>query len=217
MKTRNDSSLTVIYSTLALFGVGLSRPTPAFADEIKVSLFGQPCTMNGSFPKATLTLIHEISPEKIPPESSVDLMKKIRSKTILVKSVPFPIEQYRDHLRKRLSAKIAFEEALIASKKSKGKDPKREIGSFLKNLKEHIPTLQYPTFETTTQKAFEENNFTWSTPFIESLRERYDGSIQPETEEEFHKAIRTVKIQYVCVFDDGSDHSKDDAPEKASE
>ncbi len=180
-------------------------------EEIQVTLFGQPCTMNGPFPRATLTLLHEISPEKVPPMASVELMKKIRAKTALLKTVPFTIEQYRDHLRKRLSAKIALEEGLATAKKSKPADSRRALESLFKNLKEHISSLQYPPFETSTKKAFETAGAVWNDAFVDSLRERYDGAIQPETEEEFHKAIRLAKIQYICVFDDGADHSSEDA------
>lgn len=210
MRPGNRWTLNVSISTLILFWVGHSGPTPAFAEagketaQIEVTLFGQPCTMSGPFTVATLTLIHEISPEKIPPTASVDLMKKIRTKASDLKGIPFPIEQYRDHLRKRLSAKIALEEALAAAKKFKPKDSHRALDSLLKNLKEHISSLQYPTFEVVTKKSFEANAGVWNDFFIEPLRERYDGAIQAETEEEFHKAIRLTKIQYICVFDDSA-------------
>lgn len=183
-------------------------------EEIQVTLFGQPCTMNGPFPRATLTLLHEISPEKVPPTASAELMKKIRTKTTLLKSVPLPIEQYRDHLRKRLSAKIAIEEALAAAKKSTASDSRRALDSLLKNLKEHISSLHYPVFEAATKKSFEANGSLWNDLFIEPLRERYDAAIQPDTEEEFHKSIRAAKIQYICVFDDGADHGYEESEEE---
>lgn len=219
MRPGNLWTLIVSISTLTLFGEGLGGPTRAFGapdenlQEIQVTLFGQPCTMSGPFPRATLTLIHEISPEKTPPAASVDLMKKIRTKTNQLKGIPFPIEQYRDHLRKRLSAKIAMEEALAVAKKSKSKDSRRALDSLLKNLKEHISTLQYPAFETAIKKSFEANAAVWNDFFIDPLRERYDTVIQPETEEEFHKSIRSAKIQYICVFDDGADHTHDTTQE----
>lgn len=225
MKPGNYWILTVIFSTLPLFGVGLGTVTPIFGaepseapldrtgeklQEIQVTLFGQPCIMSGPFTRPTLSLLHEISPEKIPPTATVDLMKKVRAKTTLLKSIPFSLEQYRDHLRKRLSAKIAMEEALAGAKKSKPQEGRRALDSLLKNLKEHISSLQYPAFEAATKKSFEANAAVWNDFFIEPLRERYDSAIQPETEEEFHKAIRTAKIQYICVFDDAADHSSEE-------
>lgn len=124
-----------------------------------------------------------------------------------------PIEQYRDHLRKRLSAKIAFEEALVPAKKTKTTNPtegKKVLDTFLKNVKEHISTLQFPAFETSAKKSLEANGFTWNAAFIDSLRERYENVIQPEPQEEFHKAIRLSQVQYVCTFDEGDDHAHDE-------
>ena len=184
-----------------------SAPTKSAGNlqEIQVTLFGQPCTMSGPFPRASLSQLHEISPEKITPDLSVEQMKKIRTKTGDLKAMPMAIEQYRDHLRKRLSAKIAFEEAVAPAKKAGGKDSRKALETFLTNVKEHISTLQYPGFVDATKKAFEAGGATWNEAFLASLRERFEGVIQSETEEEFHKAIRAAKIQYVCAFDD-SDH-----------
>ncbi len=173
--------------------------------EIQVTLFGQPCSMSGPYTRPSLSLLHEISPEKIPPDLTVDQMKRIRTKTGDLKGMPMPIEQYRDHLRKRLSAKIAFEEAITQAKKSK--DSRKSLDPFLTNLKEHIPTLQYPGFSETTKKAFETAGGTWTESFIAPLRERFESMIQPDTEEEFHKAIRAARIQYVCAFDDSDHHT----------
>ena len=190
-----------------------ATPTPAApkesgVQEIQVTLFGQPCTMSGPYPRPALSLLHEISPEKIPPDLSVDQMKRVRTKCGELKGMPMPIEQYRDHLRRRLSAKIAFEEAIAQSKKSKAKDG-RALDPFLTNVKEHISTLQYTAFSGETRKAFESGGAIWNEPFLTSLRERFENVIQPDTEEEFHKAIRAVKIQYVCAFDD-NDHRDDE-------
>ena len=133
----------------------------------------------------------------------------MRAKTGELKAMPMPIEQYRDHLRKRLSAKIALEEAITQAKKSKSKDSKKSLDTVLTNLKEHISTLQYAGFAESTRKAFEDSGSGWKETFTAGLRERFEGVIQPDTEEEFHKAIRLAKIQYVCVFDD-SDHRGDE-------
>lgn len=178
--------------------------------EIQVTLFGQPCSMSGPFPRTSLFLLHEISPEKIPPDLTVEQMKRVRTKSGELKGMPMPIEQYRDHLRRRLSAKIAFEEAVTQAKKAAPKDVRKSLETFLTNLKEHISTLQYPGFVESTKKAFENAGSGWNPPFIAALRERYEGVIQPDTEEEFHKAIRVAKIQYVCAFDD-SDHRADES------
>ena len=205
-----------VLGSLAILGP--ARPTRALAadpriQEIRVNLFGQPCTMEGPFTKAQLTSLHEISPEKIPPAASVSQMKGILAKTAQIKGFPLPIEQYRDHLRKRLAAKIALEEAIQSARKGKTPDSRKSLDALLKNLKEHVSTLQYPSFESTVKKTFETNNSILNDLFFEGLRERFEGVIQPETEEEFHKAIRVAKIQYVCVFDDGEHSNENDTAE----
>jgi len=186
-----------------------ASPEPA-TQEIQVTLFGQPCTMNGPFPKNALSLLHEISPEKLPPDLTLDQMKRVRNRTNDLKGMPMVIEQYRDHLRKRLSAKIAFAEAISLAKKSKPEEAKKALDTFLKNMKEHFSPLAYPTFEEATKKALETSAGGWTETFITSLRERFESVIQPDTEEEFHKAIRIAKIQYVCVFDDSDQHENDE-------
>ncbi len=202
----------------SLILLGPARPTLTLAadarnQEIRVNLFGQPCTMEGPFTKAQLTSLHEISPEKIPPAASVPQMKSIIAKTTQIKGLPLPVEQYRDHLRKRLSAKIALEEAIQSAKKAKAAESRKSLDALLKNLKEHVSSLQYPSFETGVRKLFESNAHHLTELFFEGLRERFEGVIQPDTEEEFHKAIRIAKIQYVCVFDDGEHSDENEASE----
>jgi hypothetical protein len=205
---RISSQIPVIVLALAASATASAGPAAAGKketgpQEIQVTLFGQPCTMSGPFPRASLTLLHEISPEKLPPDITLEQMKRVRTKANELKDMPMPIEQYRDHLRKRLSAKITFEESFAAAKKSS--DPKRALGPFLTNLKEHVSTLQYPAFVEFAKKAFDSAGGVWNEAFLAPLRERFENVIQPDTEEEFHKAIRTAKIQYVCSFDE-ADH-----------
>lgn len=177
--------------------------------EIQVTLFGQPCTMSGPYTKATLSLIHEVSPEKIPPTLTIDGMKKVRAKAMNLKGMTSQIETYREHLRKRLSAKIAFEEAVReAKKKPQGA---QSLKTLLTNIKEHVQTGKFESFESETKALFEKNAEKWNEFFLDPLREKYESIIQPDTEEEFHKAIRNAKIQYVCAFDEGSDGNESTA------
>jgi hypothetical protein len=204
---RISSLFSVSFLAFALVASVMAAPTASAKDEklqeIQVTLFGQPCTMSGPYPKAALSLLHEISPEKLPPEITLEQMKRVRTKTGELKGMPMVVEQYRDHLRKRLSAKITFAEAVAQAKKSNA--GRKSLDPFLTNIKENISVLDYPAFVDATKKAFEANGAIWNDTFIGPLRERYENAIQPDTEEEFHKAIRAAKIQYVCAFDD-SDH-----------
>jgi len=228
LDTRKSSPFPVYFLTRTLHwtrpacvlaGLLVSSGTALAADskpeEIQVTLFGQPCKMTGPYPKSTLSLIHEISPEKIPPTLSIDQMRKVRAKAMNLKGVTPQLETYRDHLRKRLSAKIAFEEAVQEAKK-KGKGLKT-LKTLLTNLKEHVTVGRFETFETEAKALFDKNAEAWNEFFINPLREKYESVIQPETEEEFHKSIRVAKIQYVCAFDEGTDENANTADEDDGE
>lgn len=227
MRTRFQPNLTPLKSKLfwktwvlgAAVFAGSVVPTQADdpgakKQEIKVTLFGQSCMMNGPFQKSTLQWIHDISPEKLPPELTLDQMKKVRSKLASPTSVSPEIDLYRDHLRKRVSARIAFAEAVREAKK-KGNNAK-SFDTFMVNVKEHINPIQLSSFETSMRKVFAERSLTWNDEWVGVLKERYEGVIQPETEEEFHKAIRKANVQYSCDFDESSDDREEDEEETQS-
>jgi hypothetical protein len=212
VNSRIPSLFSVIFLSLTLSSsadsTGPSAKNDGKNQEIAVTLFGQPCAMSGPFARPLLSLLHEISPEKISPDLTVAQMKKIRTKTGEIKGMPMVIEQYRDHLRKRLSAKITLEETIEQAKKANPAEAKRVLDAFFKNAKENISPIRFPGFQAEVQKAFSSAGNIWSAAFVAILREKYEEVIQPDTEEEFHKAIRVAKIQYVCVFDDGDSHSE---------
>ena len=205
MKRRNHFIFSVYFLTL---GFLVNGPSEAAAknEQINVTLFGQPCTMSGPFNRATLTQIHEISPEKIRPDFTAEQMKKVRTKASGKKVGQTQIDNYREHLRKRLSAKIAFNESIEEAKKKSIKTP-QAFKAWLTNLKENIPSEKFDTFYEEARSLFEKNGEKWSDTYIELLRGKYEALIEPDTEEEFHKAIRLAKIQYLCAFDEGSDPS----------
>lgn len=165
-------------------------------NEIPVTLFGQNCSLEGPYSKDVLKMIHEISPEKISPTLTVDQMKKMRTKIAQVKNVHPLIESYKDHLSKRLAALIAFAESIKSTK---------DIDSFLKNVKEHISVLQYENFKSEAQKILEKSKNKWDETFKQELKLKYETVIEPETEEEFHRATRQASVQYICNFDEGTE------------
>ncbi len=203
MEQRNHFIFSGCFLTLG-FLLSLTAGAAPKNEQINVTLFGQPCTMSGPFQRTTLTQIHEISPEKIRPDFNADQMKKIRAKASGAKVGQSQIDTYREHLRKRLSAKIAFSESIDEAKKKSIKTP-QAFKAWLTNLKENIPAEKFEPFHEEVRLLFEKNGEKWSDTYIELLREKYESLIEPDTEEEFHKAIRLAKIQYLCVFDEGSD------------
>ena len=171
--------------------------------EITVTLFGQTCTLSGPVSKGVLENLHGISPEKVPPIPTLAELKGIRNHLSQLKTISPEIDQYKDHLRKRINAKIAFEESLQAAKK-KG-NPQKSLDEFLVNIKEHVANHQVESFETAVRRNFQDQKKTWSPEFISLLRDRFENVIQPDPEEEFHKAIRLSQIEYTCNFDETND------------
>jgi hypothetical protein len=112
-------SVTLLAIAFSASAWSASAKPDAGNQEIQVTLFGQPCAMSGPFPKASLTNLHEISPEKLPPDLTLDQMKKVRAKTGDLKNMPMPIEQYRDHLRKPLSKKRSLRRKNRRTRKSR--------------------------------------------------------------------------------------------------
>lgn len=204
MKHWNSLIFSVCFLTLSFLLSAGNAYSAKKTEQINVTLFGQPCTMTGPFSRAVLTQIHEISPEKIRPDFTTEQMKKIQNKASGPKVGQTQVDAYRDHLRKRLSAKIAFNEVIDEAKKKSIKTP-QAFKAWLINLKENIPAEKFDSFHTEARALFEKNAETWNESTIEGLREKYENLIEPDTEEEFHKAIRVANIQYLCAFDEGSD------------
>ena len=64
-------SAPLLLSSLLLVFVPVSgRASAAPSTEIRVSLFGQPCTLQGPVDERTLKLIHSLSPEQLYPVSA---------------------------------------------------------------------------------------------------------------------------------------------------
>ena len=163
-------------------------------NEIPVTLFGQNCTLEGPYTKDVLKMIHEISPEKLPPTLSTDQMKKIRQKISKLKPTHPAIDTYKDHLSKRLAAMIAFSENIKGT---------QNLEIFIKNVKEHVLDLQFESFKQEAKKISDKSKGKWDESFKQELKLKYDTVIQPDTEEEFHRAARQANLQYICNFDEG--------------
>ena len=184
-----------------------TSPAPRTAtgeNEIQVTLFGQPCAMTGPVDKRTLELLHSISPEKIRPDFTAAEMEKMRTLAAKATGLDANMSLYRDHLVKRLAARAAFESALKQLKTKRGKTMSPDV--LLQNVKEHISPLRYDDFKARVNAAFKENKgAALGDAFAQKLRDEYDAFIQPDTEEEFHKMIKTAQVRYECHFGEEAD------------
>jgi predicted RNase H-like nuclease (RuvC/YqgF family) len=169
--------------------------------EIRVTLFGQPCQLQGSLDESVLKLIHSVSPAQLYPshaQSSPNeaknntrrALEKLRS----LRGLPPELDRYRDRLARRLEAQTAFFDGIEASRSSHKAEP------LLSLTKRYIAEKSDKKFEALAKKI--ESKPANIAELTEQLLDLYNDGIEPDPEEEFHRAIRRLKVEYVCSFDD---------------
>ncbi|MCM2324019.1 MAG: hypothetical protein NDJ90_12235 [Oligoflexia bacterium] len=167
--------------------------------QIKVTLFGHPCVLQGPTDVATLNAIHSVSPEQT---YTIFLMEDVRKDSAqqlkdnvekLKKASPLPaaLKRYRDALIRRLTSQIAFVEGLQAAQAEKKSAP--------------LLAAVRPQLQGKNSKAFEEaakklDRAGAEPALYEQLLELYGELIEPDPEEEFHRAIRALQVQYSCSY-----------------
>jgi|GEM_PF-718519 len=196
--------------------------------DLQVSLFGQPCLLQGPFEIKILKIIHEISPEQIPPlfsyrsTETLPLLKKSLSKLTSPTKTPPAFDNYRDHLIKRIEAQIAFAEGLLASQKN------HKLILLITAIKPHVLAHNQKTFEMLSKKLevkqlTPSSTQTETIDSIDQFGESYNDLIESNPEEDFHAAARKLKIRYNCSFDEtpgetkDRPHSSEEKPETAPE
>lgn len=179
---------------------------PVHAKQIKVTLFDQPCLLSGPFDVTTLTRVHSISPEKVPPHLSSEQARKMLN-LLGPGSFPAVLEKYRESLKKRISAQLAFNDSLAAAQK------KTNIEVFLTNIREHIAESRFKDFDVGVRRLSTKAGTHWGPAFADQLKEFYITMIEPDPEEEFHRAIRRANIHYACAFDEGGETATEEDQE----
>jgi len=171
----------------------------ARAAEIKVVLFGQPCLLRGPIEIPQLKSIHEISPEQI--FSGQDGIAQSKQQTLailnhLIKSptVPNALDRYKERLKKRLEAQIDFFDTFDEYKHT-GK-----IENLMGLLSRRVLPKSQKQFEDMIKKVSEKDVQVQEPKIFESYLEM----IEPYPEEDFHRGIQKIHVQYICSFDEGS-------------
>lgn len=205
---------------LALAGASSLGAMPASATEIHVSLFGQPCDLQGPLDEPKLRIIHSLSPEQIYPDmgetplasapvrKSIDKLKAVGSAS----GAPASLDRYRERLSKRLDAQLAMLEAFDAFKKS-GK-----LALVYAASKAKLPARRQKEFDAAVRKA-EAAKTLGKSATLESLLDTYNDGIEADPEEEFHRAIQKLGVQYTCSFEENGagDDGKGDAKAEGKE
>jgi hypothetical protein len=183
------------------------RPAPAQAltppsNEIKVSLFGQPCLLRGPTDEKTLKLIHSLSPEQLYPERDSPLTsaptRTALEKLKAVSGAPTGLDRYRDRLAKRLEAQLAVLEAFEKYEKD------RKTASILAAGKSYMTPIREKEFVAAVKKAEAAKTLSKSDT-LDALFDSYSDGIEADPEEEFHRAIQRLNVQYACSFEETKD------------
>ncbi len=176
--------------------------------EVHVTLLGQPCLIQGPFDETILKSIHSMGPAQIYPtftsnnipsslEQSRKALEKIRSSS----GLHALLDRYREKLRKRLEAQVAFLTALLQSQKA------NKNSFLLKTAGQYLQVRELQTLEGLLKKKQPSSNKlsdklgTLSTETLDVIFDLFNDSIEPDPEAEFHRAIKKLGIQYTCAFE----------------
>jgi hypothetical protein len=159
--------------------------------EIHVSLFGQPCVLLGPVTEANLRTIHSLSPEQLYPERGTTLtaeptrqaLEKIRG----IASIPSVLDRYRERLVKRFEAQLAVLEALENFRKTHKPSALQAVG------KKYLSGKKQKEFEAQLKKID-----------ADLLFDTFSDGIEADPEDEFHRAIHKINVQYTCSFEEGT-------------
>lgn len=200
------------FCTSLLFGFFLISSAFAGAGHsIRVTLFGQPCMLEGPVETSVLKTVHAISPEQVyptfePGEKSTTV-KSALEKLRTAKEVPNGLELYREQLGKRLENQAIFLSSLEESQRQK----KPEL--LLTGVKPFFSDGRYKVFEGTAKKLDGNLSAGQRKEVLEQLFTSFSDILPSDPEDEFHKAIHRMKIQYVCSFEDSGSGKGDDTAE----
>lgn len=166
--------------------------------QIHVSLFGQPCLLQGPVDEAMLKLIHSLSPEQLYPDpdaaATAAPTRKAVEKLRAVTGAPAALDRYRDRLAKRLEAQLALLDALDAFRKDHRAEAVAAVG------KAHLNSQHLKDFVAALRKA---EGGKPADSALDAVVDAYNDGIEADPEEEFHRAIQRIGVQYACSFEEG--------------
>lgn len=167
----------------------------ARAAAVQVLLFGQPCQITGpaSVSEAQLTAIHQVSPEQTPFSETPKSMQASIEKLRATGGTPQLLAGYIEQRTKALQARIVFEEGVEAGRKARSPAPFAEATQKLLHPRRHQALV----------RAFEKALKAGNSPHAwEQLRMDFAESAAPDGEEDFHRALRKLKVVYQCSFEE---------------
>lgn len=176
----------------------------ALATQIDVKLFGHDCKLEGPVDERALRAIHAISPDQITPDSSLGGSKPyLKSIEILKKNKEMSpqFDRYRERLAARLEAQAAFWQEFEKLPKT------RAIDTLLKSLKRHLRPGKESAALTELRKLKDASSKTDAArTILDTAFSAFNDAIEMEPDDDFHRAIHKLQIQYLCDYDGAGDH-----------
>jgi hypothetical protein len=171
---------------------------------ISIKLFGQPCVLEGPLAAPTLQQIHSISPEEICSPFSTDRTPEETRKALehlkSLSGLPPSLDRYRERLTRRLSAELAFLEAMQEARKSRNGQPLVDsTKAYLQAGKRRDFVTLAKSFVTAAPESAKRKEL------ASQLYDFYNEAIDASPEDEFHRAIRSMNVQYTCSFEESDE------------
>ena len=199
------TALHEVVLSLGLLLLVMAAPSRADASpsaQIRVNLFGQPCLLQGPVDERTLRLIHSMSPEQLYPQTDSPLTsaptRKALEKLRTLVGAPTGLDRYRDRLTKRFEAQLVL---LGSIEKYRSDHKSAEI---IAAGKTYLNASKQKTFDASVRKA-ESSKTLNNRDTLNSLFDVFSNGIEMDPEEEFHRAIQRLKVQYNCTFEEHGD------------
>jgi hypothetical protein len=197
---------TGMITTLIAFWIASAHAADKKMSEIKVELFNQPCLLQGPADLSVLRQIHAISPEQLFPPSHDKASVKNQQDTFrkslrYMKSnvkLPQEFQKYTQRMERRLEAFVALFDGLEKMKKTQNtKELITAVGSHFQNKTGNEFTKIVNELKPNLKEV--------SNDTLDTLKQAIKNGIEPDSEEDFHKALLRAGIQYNCAMDEKSD------------
>lgn len=170
--------------------------------EIRITLFGQPCLLQGPLDENALRAIHSLSPDQLYPSMENALTaaptRRALDKLRAIAGAPAGLDRYRERLAKRFEAQSLMLAAL-ESTRTTGK-----AATLLAAAKSKLTGKRRQNFEGTVKKAEAAKTLN-KAETLDALFDSFNDGIEPDPEEEFHRSIQRMGVQYACSFENTGD------------
>jgi hypothetical protein len=173
---------------------------------ISVSLFGQTCQLRGPFDVPTLKAIHSISPEQMPRPRTIKEAQLQQKRVRSFRKPPLILQRYLQQLDKQLGFTQELFGAYEEARANRKADQLLALG------KDYLPAKKLLELQAWSKKLESKGPVPPLT--TDTLTEWFEGSLGPNTEEEFHRMIRALKVNYSCSFDDSDAETENSTEEE---